>query len=313
MSGIKVIILCSSRFALPAMQELMFFQQLAAVAIPDHCEEMIEQTEAVLEDRGIPVLRLEKENFVRQLSEAIDLYEINLGLMMTFSFKLPASIYTLPSKGFFNVHPGPLPFYRGADPVFQQIRNREKQAGVTIHKVDESFDTGPLVMQEMIHLEVTDTYGILTTKLSVVAARLVVVLIKMIGFGTLIPGKPQNETRSVYYKKQTAKDIAINWQTMNADEIIALINACNPWNKGAVAKIQNSIIRLLLAEKKDPGINNKEPAGTILSFDNGIMTVATIHNEAISVNMIFMDEGFLKAEQLCYKGISVGMRFEEIR
>ena len=129
MNEIKVILLCGNRFALPAMQQLFFFNQLKAVAIPAHCEEMIEQTQVALLNTGIPVLILTKESFVLQLENAIKQNQINLGLIMTFSYKIPASVYSLPEKGFYNVHPGLLPGYRGADPIFQQIRNQEKFAG----------------------------------------------------------------------------------------------------------------------------------------------------------------------------------------
>ena len=54
----------------------------------------------------------------------------------------------------------------GPDPVFHQIRNKEKNAGVTIHKVDDDFDTGPVVINEMIRLDPADTHGTLNERLS---------------------------------------------------------------------------------------------------------------------------------------------------
>ena len=312
MNGVKIILLCSTRFALPALREFAFFKILAAVAIPRYCDEMIENTDAVLTGMDIPVIELDKETFAERIREAIEENEVNLGLVMTFPYKIPSSVYNLPSKGFYNIHPGPLPQYRGPDPVFQQLKNKEKHAGVTVHKLDEGVDTGTLVIMEMLKIDPLDTYGLLTTKLAYLAAKLTGTLIKLVSLEFAIASRPQDETKARYFKKQQAADIVINWQTMDADSIIALINACNPWNKGAVAKINNQVIRLLDAEKL-PGNSSldKEP-GYILAMDENGITISTIDNGAILVRIIYAEEGFLRAHFLSRLGVSTGNRFEII-
>jgi methionyl-tRNA formyltransferase len=285
---------------------------LAAVAIPRYCDELIETVDFVLTGTHIPVIELDKETFAERIREAIEENGANLGLVMTFPYKIPSSVYSLPSKGFYNIHPGPLPQYRGPDPVFQQLKNKEKHAGVTVHKLDEGFDMGPLVMIEMLKIDPSDTYGLLTTKLACLAAKLTGTLIKLVSFEFSIGSKPQDEKKARYFKRGGAADIVINWQTMDADSIIALIKACNPWNKGAVAKINNQVIRLLDAEKL-PGNSslNKEP-GYILAMDENGITVSTIHNGAILVRIIYADEGFLPAYFLSRLGVITGNLFELI-
>ena len=59
----------------------------------------------------------------------------------------------------------------------------------------------------------------LPQKLAELAARLTGVLIKMAGFGIAIPSRLQDETKAIYYKKQLAADITINWQIMDAETI----------------------------------------------------------------------------------------------
>ena len=312
MNGIKIILLCSTRFALPALREFAFFKILAAVAIPRYCDELIENVDVVLAGTNIPVIELDKKTFAERIREAIEENGVNLGLVMTFPYKIPSSVYNLPSKGFYNIHPGPLPQYRGPDPVFQQLKNKERQAGVTVHKLDEGFDTGPLVMIEMLKIDPLDTYGLLTTKLAYLAAKLTGNLIKLVSLELAILSRPQDETKAWYYKRQLAADIVINWQTMDADSVIALIKACNPWNKGAVAKINNQVIRLLEAEKL-PGNSfiNKEP-GYILAIEENGITVSIIHEEAILVRIIYTEEGFLHAHYLGRMGVVPGNRFETI-
>ncbi len=192
MGNIKIILLCSTRFALPAIRELAFFNILAAVAIPRHCDEMIENIDIVLTGTGIPVIELNKETFADRIREAIEENEVNLGLVMTFPYKIPSSVYDVPSKGFYNIHPGPLPQYRGNNPVFQQLKNKEKHAGVTVHKLDEEINTGPLVMNEMLKIDPSDTYDLLTTKLANLAAKLTGIVVKLVSFDIPIPSRPQN-------------------------------------------------------------------------------------------------------------------------
>ena len=310
MSNIKIILLCSTRFALPVLRELAFFNVLAAVAIPNQCDEMIENVDLVLTGTGIPVIELDKETFADQVREAIEENEVNLGLVMNFPYKIPSSIYNLPVNGFYNLHPGPLPQYRGSDPVFQQLKNKEKHAGVTVHKLDKGINTGPLVMSEMLKIDPLDNYGLLTTKLANLAARLTAVLVKLISFDVPISSRLQDETKARYFKKQQAEDIVINWQTMDADSIIALINACNPWNKGAAAKINNQVIKLLDAEKLPVNLFSHKEPGYILAIEENGITVSTIHDEAIMVRIIYADEGFLRAYSLAWLGIATGNRFE---
>jgi len=310
MDNIKIILLCGSRFALPALKEFVFFGQLGAVAIPRRSDEWLENVQVVLTGTGIPVIELEKETFELKIREAIEEHQINLGLVMTFPYKIPPAIYKLPEKGFYNVHPGPLPQYRGADPVFQQIVNREKFAGVTLHQLDEGMDTGSVVMGEMLKIEQSDTYGLLNSKLALLSAKLTRTLTKLIGLDLAIPSRLQDETKARYFKRQGVADIVINWQTMDADSIIALINACNPWNKGAVARMNNQVIRMLIAEKL-PGnsFGNQQP-GTILSIEEKGLIVSTIGEGAICVKIVYVDEGYLPAHFLTRMGVAQGNCFE---
>ena len=291
------------------MQELAFFKLLATVAVPRNMPEIVERVKASLSGSDIPILELEKKTYEKELIQAIMNYKVNLGLIMTFGYIIPASVYELPEKGFFNVHPGPLPYYRGPDPIFQQIKNKEPRAGVCIHTVEKKPDTGPVVLQQMIKLEKNDTHGILLSNLSQLAATMVRILVKLASYDLKIPSKPQDDSLAVYYTKQQANDITINWQEMDATTIIALINACNPWNKGAVTKFNNRIIRLVEAEKSTSSSDSGKLPGTVLSISGNSFKVSTLGGESIRVQIIYTDEGFLSASRLELAGLTVGCSF----
>lgn len=308
---IKILLLCCSRFAFPVMQQLAYFNQLGGVLIPDNVSEMIEETNDMLKTTGIPVIAVSKKDFEEKACLAIEEGQINLGLVLTFSFLIPHRVFSIPSKGFFNVHPGRLPTYRGADPIFHQIKNREKYAGVAIHKIAEDADSGDVVLQEKIPLHSNDTYGMLNEKLAGLALKLVGTLINILSMGFSIPSKPQDESKAHYYAKQSNEELAIDWLTQDADSIIALINACNPHNKGAATKINGKLIRLLQAENIDSD-NEPLPPGTILYFDDDYMDIAAIGEQSLRVNFVYVEEGFLPPGSLRHFGIASGLRFENI-
>lgn len=58
---------------------------------------------------------------------------------------IPKRIFSLPRLGCVNLHPAPLPYYRGISPTFWMLSRGEKTAGVTLHEVDEGIDTGRIV------------------------------------------------------------------------------------------------------------------------------------------------------------------------
>ena len=311
MAPISIILLCSSRLALPAMRDLAFYQMLKAVVIPASNDEIAEQAAVMLAGSGIMIERVEPADHTRVVTALIEKLQINLALVISYPHKIPAALFSLPAKGFYNIHPGPLPAYRGADPVFYQILNREKQAGAALHALDEGFDTGPVFMQEMIPLLPTDTYGMVTGKLSLVAARLVTTLIKVLGFGVAVPLRQQNNSLSQYYKKPGQQDIIINWQQMDAEQIAALVRACNPWNKGAVTSMNGQVLRLLDAlPLAQVAANPQILPGTIAGTGPDGITVANRDGGALQVKMIYTDEGFLLASAMVSMGLQAGQVFD---
>jgi methionyl-tRNA formyltransferase len=311
MSQLRCLVLCSSRLALPTLQELIFFGQLAAVGVPVHCTEFIEEVQYKLSGTGVPLFSLEKVNLDEALCKIIKEYDIDLGLVLTFSFKISPVVFNCTKKGFYNVHPGPLPEYRGPDPVFQQIRNKEPYAAVTIHQITEELDCGPVVMIQKVHLQPTDTYGVITLKLSLLAAMQIRTLLKLASLAIPIPVVKQDESKAHYYKKQVGYDIMINWEQMDADDIIALMNACNPWNKGAVTRINNKIIRLLHGVRLS-NMQDQSLPGTVIGLDTLGVKIATLHNQIIQISFFYTDEGFVNASMLSDIGVVIkpGDRFD---
>lgn len=132
------------------------------------------------QERGIPVLqpaRL-KEDFSA-------LQEVGADLMVTCAYGqiLTQEVLDLFPLGVWNVHASLLPEYRGAAPIPRVIIDGRKMTGVTVMKTDVGLDTGDMFLTEELAIDVSDTCGTLTEKLSQLGATLIVKALERIQSG----------------------------------------------------------------------------------------------------------------------------------
>lgn len=307
MADFKVLILCNNPIAVPGIKEFLFYGKVAAIGIPKRNTEMQHILNAMLLETGVPLLLLDKKNYKEQMSIAIKEYKVTLGLMMTFPFIITPEILSMPEKGFINFHYGLLPQCRGPHPILWHLLNNDKECGVTVHKVDYGIDTGPIIIQEKLKIEEQDTYGTLQGKLAYLAAKLAANLFKILSYGSMLPAVPQDESLSKYYEKPVAKDLTINWKEMDSNKIIRLINASNPWNKGAGAMINNWFIGILEADIfADDTTNEKEPGSIITCNSKEGLQVITRDKKILRLNITFTQEGFFSGYRIAQFGIKPG-------
>ncbi len=82
------------------------------------------------------------------LGQALDGYGLDLAVVYGFSWRIPPAVLRMPRLGVINIHSSLLPRYRGPAPVLWAIRNGDPDIGFTIHRMDEDFDTGPILAQQ---------------------------------------------------------------------------------------------------------------------------------------------------------------------
>jgi methionyl-tRNA formyltransferase len=96
---------------------------------------------------GIPVV------WVKSAAEATDAIRSvapEVAVAACFPWRLPRAARKIPPLGILNIHPSLLPVGRGPEPVFWALRRGEPVTGVTVHRMDAGFDTGPIVAQAEI-------------------------------------------------------------------------------------------------------------------------------------------------------------------
>lgn len=98
----------------------------------------------------LDLLKLEHEIYTIKDNPSIKPFE--LGVSYCYPRKITNPLLSTPKKGFVNYHPAPLPMYRGPTELDDAIKNKEMQWGVTVHYMDENYDTGPIIQIKKIDL-----------------------------------------------------------------------------------------------------------------------------------------------------------------
>jgi methionyl-tRNA formyltransferase len=307
MNEVKALILCNNPIAVPGIKEFLFFGKVGVIGIPKRNKEMKDILDQMMADSGVPLLLLDKNDYKEKITQAIQQNQVTVGLMMTFPFIIPPEILSLPANGFINFHYGLLPQCRGPHPILWHLLNNDTEAGVTIHKVDEGIDTGPVIIQEKIPVEDNDTYGTLQSKLAFLAAKQAANLLKILSYGTIIPAVAQDESKAAYYEMPTAAALTINWQKMDAEKIVRLVNACNPWNKGAGTTINNWGIGITETEIiGECEITDASPGKILACNKEAGLIVSTMDNKKLKINIIYTNEGFFLGSRLAVFQIKAG-------
>src|SRR3989339_1796851 len=102
----------------------------------------------------------------------IELTNIDLALVYAYGDIIPKELVTLPKYGFWNIHPSLLPKYRGPSPIATPLINGDKTTGVTIIKMDEEIDHGPIIAQENLTIGKDDKRPDLEKKLTDLAYKM---------------------------------------------------------------------------------------------------------------------------------------------
>ncbi|MBF6597147.1 MAG: methionyl-tRNA formyltransferase [Fermentimonas sp.] len=181
-------------------------------------------------EKGLTVLQPEKlkeESFLTQLKEL----RIDLQVVVAFRM-LPEVVWSMPSKGTFNLHSSLLPHYRGAAPINWAIINGERETGVTTFFLSHEIDTGDIIFREKTKIDSTDNAETLHDRLMVMGAQLVLKTVDAVINNTVM-SIPQDELDVNKNELKPAPkifkdDCRVNWNA-NTEEIFNFIRGLSPY------------------------------------------------------------------------------------
>lgn len=178
-------------------------------------------------------------------------------VVVAYGLLVPASILALPRLGAVNVHASLLPRWRGAAPIQRALLAGDRSTGVSIMKMDEGLDTGPVYLQRPIDIAEDDDAGTLHEKLASLGAEALVETLAQIEQGKAHPmGQP--EAGITYAAKIDKREAQLDWRRP-AGELERAVRAFRP-SPGAGARLGEEPIKVWRASVVD---SQGEP-GTLL-------------------------------------------------
>lgn len=209
--------------------------------------------------------------------------------------------------GAYNIHFGALPQFRGPSPVFWQLRKGGHEIGLAIHVLTDQLDSGPIIWQQNIPNQPHYNYDNVYQLFGQLQIQGVLAILNGINSGNKLPLIEQDESLAAYYPRPELKDVFINWQEMDAAQVVDTIKACNPWNMGAISLINGQELKILDASVGSIN-HSSDPAGTILVNEHTFAVVCK--DEALlNINFFKMGNNYVPARFAGAYGFKSGQSF----
>jgi len=270
----RVVFMGTAELACPILRALhRSFEVAAVVTQPDkprgrNLELQFPAVKQAALELGLPVLQPNKARdpeFIGALGQLAP----SLIIVVAYGQILPPTVLAIPALGCVNVHTSILPKYRGAAPIQWAILNGESKTGVTIMKMDEGLDTGPLLAIRETLIEPTDTSETLHDRLAEMGAELIVPTIRDYAAARIEP-QPQPSEGASYARKISKEDGRIDW-SKPAMNIWNQVRAFTPWPGAYTFQATDGKPKLLKIWQAEPHPGTAKPGEVLQAGKGGIL------------------------------------------
>jgi methionyl-tRNA formyltransferase len=149
----------------------------------------------------------------------------DLLVVVAYGQIIPASVLSIPRLGALNVHASLLPRHRGAAPVAHAILSGDRETGVTIMRMDEKLDHGPILAMRKTGIGAGEDAAALTSRLAVMGAELLVETLERLDQITPVE---QDHDRATLAPRLRREDGELDWNA-DPDEIDRRVRGLHPW------------------------------------------------------------------------------------
>ena len=153
--------------------------------------------------------------------------DLDAAIVVAYGLLLPKPILDAPRLGCLNVHASLLPRWRGAAPIQRAILAGDRETGITIMRMDEGLDTGPMLLAERTPIAPADTAATLHDRLAEIGAALIVRALGDLAAGALA-AVPQPSEGASYAKRLEREEGRLDWR-LSAGDLARRIRAFAPW------------------------------------------------------------------------------------
>ncbi len=220
-------------------------------------------------EQGLPVYQpntLRTEEFATLLSELAP----ELIVVVAFGKILPVNVLEFPKYGCINVHGSLLPEYRGAAPMQHAIMDGKRTTGITTMMMDAGLDTGDMLLSAEIDIDENDNFETVHDKLGACGAEVLLRTIEALRQGALTR-TPQDSSLATYAAKIEKRDCLIDF-AQSAKAVHDKIRGLSPIPLAFTYTPDGKMLKVIASKV----VVHKAhvPAGTVLSLEDGCITVA---------------------------------------
>jgi methionyl-tRNA formyltransferase len=200
-------------------------------------------------------------------------------IVAAYGLILPRGILDLYPYGCINIHASLLPRWRGAAPIQQALLAGDSETGISIMRMEEGLDTGPVFVMERLPIEPRETSSTLHDKLAALGAHTIVRSLARIESGSL-QAQPQSAVGPTYAHKVTREQARIDWK-LPAAELDRAVRAFNPF-PAAFSHFDGQVVKIWGAEpasgtSSKPGeITAVSEAGIIVACGSGALCLTRL-------------------------------------
>ena len=243
----RLIFMGTPQFAVPTLEALIHkgHEILAVVTQPDRPKgrgrkqvpSPVKELAVTHQIRVLQPHKVSDDHFCGQIREM----KPDMAIVVAFGQILKKNLLTIPGWGVINIHASLLPKYRGAAPIQWAILNSESKTGLTVMRMDEGLDTGPILYQREVPILEDETAGQLHDRLSELAGEVIIEALTDMA-KTRVEEIPQDDSLASYASKIERRDSLVDWK-QPATKISCLIRALDP-RPGAYTLLEGKQIKL---------------------------------------------------------------------
>jgi len=220
----------------------------------------------VAQKYGLPVIKPQKIRTTEFL-EQLKFYQPDLLVVAAYGRILPATVLAVPAVMPINVHASLLPRHRGAAPIQGALLAGDKVTGVTIMRMVEQMDAGPMLLQRELPIASDETQATLTEKLAELGAQALLEALSALARGELHE-TAQDESQATYTAIVKKEDARIDW-SRPAEQIERIVRAYDPWPM-AFTQCNGDELRIYRAAIVEDSTGSLAPPGTIVELKSAL-------------------------------------------
>lgn len=230
--------------------------------------------------------------------------EYDVMVVAAYGLMLPPA--TLAIAPAINIHASLLPRWRGAAPIHRAIEAGDEETGITIMRMEQGLDTGPMLAVERIAIEAGDTTGTLHDKLAELGANMIVDVLRKLDSAELkVVVQPE---AGVTYAAKISKEEAALDLALPALELGLKIRAFNPF-PGAYARVNGVTVKIWAADVLEA--DSSAAPGTVLAADAQHGIIVACGTGALRLTELQKPSGKRLPAAEFIKGFAIeGARFE---